>query len=345
MNEIRETRIYYFTGTGNSKKVADWLCSEAKQRNIDCSLNNILQTPDLKASPAPDDTQLIFISPIHGFNYPPVMLKFIAGFPRGKNRVVLMNTRAGMKIGKWITPGVTGIAFYLSALLLLIKGYKIQALKAVDLPSNWVSLHPGLNDPTVLYLHQKNKERISRFSGYIFSGKRFYRCLLEVYDLFLLPVAAGYYLFGRFFLSKTFVASRNCNLCGKCVEQCPVQAIKWIEGRPYWTLSCESCMHCMSYCPQKAIETCHGSVLVFALIWNVLFLWMTGLLPAMETCITTFPVIAFLIKWLVIILLLAFWYRIVHFLMRFRWVERMVVFTSLTHFKFWGKRYRALKNF
>lgn len=119
---------------------------------------------------------------------------------------------------------------------------------------------------------------------------------------------------------------------------------QWVDGRPYWTLSCESCMHCMSYCPQKAIETCHGSVFVFALIWNALSLWMTGLLPAIEPAVATYPVVAFFVKWAVIILMLVFWYHLIHFLMRFRWVERLVVFTSLTHFKFWGKRYRALQN-
>jgi hypothetical protein len=55
---------------------------------------------------------------------PAIMLKFIRRFPKWKNKVVLMNTRAGMLIGKFITPGLTGIAFYLSALILFLKGFQ-----------------------------------------------------------------------------------------------------------------------------------------------------------------------------------------------------------------------------
>ena len=72
------------------------------------------------------------------------MLNFLIHFPKGRNKVLLINTRAGMLIGKWITPGLTGIAFYFSALVLKLKGYSIKAMFPVDLPSNWISVHPGL---------------------------------------------------------------------------------------------------------------------------------------------------------------------------------------------------------
>jgi hypothetical protein len=37
-------------------------------------------------------------------------------------------------------------------------------------------------------------------------------------------------------------------------------------------------------------------------------------------------------------------YRIIHFLMRFRVIERIMTLTSLTHLKYWG-RYKASKKF
>jgi hypothetical protein len=42
--------------------------------------------------------------------------------------------------------------------------------------------------------------------------------------------------------------------------------------------------------------------------------------------------------------ILAVWYRILHFAMRFKFIERLVVYTSLTKYKFWGRRYKALKT-
>lgn len=81
---------------------------------------------------------MIIISPIHGFNYPKITLDFIRRFSSGKNKIVLMNTRARMKIGSFVTPGLTGIALFLSSLLLKQKGYKIVGQIPFDLPSNWI---------------------------------------------------------------------------------------------------------------------------------------------------------------------------------------------------------------
>ncbi len=157
--------IYYFSGTGNSKNVAIWLSQVAEENNIESQIINISQIDRrLSIAPTEPDSLVVFVSPVHGFNYPPIMLNFIMRFPKGKNKVVLMNTRAGMLIGKLITPGLTGIAFYLSALVLLkLKGYSIKAIFPVDMPSNWISLHPGLNDRTVKYLHEKSRERVDGF--------------------------------------------------------------------------------------------------------------------------------------------------------------------------------------
>ena len=95
--------IYYFSGTGNSRNVAKWITSMSQEYQVECQAVNIALI-DRKALTAPEPTSLIvFLSPIHGFNYPPIMLNFIRHFPKGKNKVVLMNTRAGMLIGKFVT--------------------------------------------------------------------------------------------------------------------------------------------------------------------------------------------------------------------------------------------------
>ena len=95
--------IYCFSGTGNSKNVALWISNSASEKGIQSQLINIGETDRLTPEVPPDGSLVIFISPIHGFNYPPAMLYFIMRFPKGKNNIVLMNTRAGMLIGKWVT--------------------------------------------------------------------------------------------------------------------------------------------------------------------------------------------------------------------------------------------------
>ena len=103
--------VYYFSGTGNSENVAKWMADIAKDIGVEVSLVNIAKTESRHIKSPEPETLVAFVSPIHGFNYPPVMLNFLVHFPKGRNKVLLMNTRAGMLIGKWITPWIDWYCF------------------------------------------------------------------------------------------------------------------------------------------------------------------------------------------------------------------------------------------
>ena len=338
--------VYYFSGTGNSENVARWMADIAKEKDMEVSLINIGKTARRGIEAPEADTLVAFVSPIHGFNYPPVMLDFLFHFPKGKNNVLLLNTRAGMLIGKWITPGLTGVAFYFSALILKMKGYSIRSMFPVDLPSNWISVHPGLNERTVRYLHERNREKVYRFARKVLNGGTDFRSVREIIqDVLIAPISLGYYFIGRFLFAKTYYASADCDNCGICYQSCPVKAIKLVDNRPFWTFNCESCMHCMSNCPKKAIETGHGYIFVVALLSS---LTISGLFYKYFKILffdidNTF--LGFILESAIFVVILASFYRLLHYLLRFKIVERIVVYTSLTKYKFWGRRYKALKKF
>lgn len=335
--------IYYFTGTGNSRNVAVWISEIAAENGVDCRLINIAAIDRINIAKPDPEALIIFISPVHGFNYPPVMLHFIARFPKGRNRVVLMNTRAGMLIGKFVTPGATGIAFYLSSLFLKLKGYGIRAFFPVNLPSNWISVHPGLNSGTVNYIHKNERKRVRKFTHRILGGSSDFRALLEFYDILLLPIAILYYLVGRFMIAKTYYASSACNNCGLCIKDCPVKAIIRVDNRPFWTFRCESCMRCMGSCPKKAIEVGHGFIIGFVMIFSMVFLGLFYKYFGLCFFKIENETVKSILEPVVFLTLLGLWYRVVHFLNRYRLFERVAVFTSLTKYKFWGRRYKALK--
>jgi ferredoxin len=345
MSPYQKLIIYYFSGTGNSKNVASWISAIASESGVETEVQNIATIDRISVKRPPSNALILFISPIHGFNYPPVMLHFIRRFPKGNNRVILMNTRAGMLLGKMITPGLTGIAFYLSAILFLCKGYSIKGMVPVDLPSNWISVHPGLNSRTVKYLHERNFQRVSKHAERILSGKSDFIALREIIpDLAVAPIALGYYFIGRFFFAKTYYASNKCDLCGICIKNCPVQAIVPKNNRPFWTFRCESCMRCMSLCPKQAIETAHGFIvgviLIFYLILAPLFYRYAGsfLSPIRN------ELLEFVAETSLFLLLMGLLHRIIHYSLRFRLLEKMMTSTSLTRYKWWGRRYKALKD-
>jgi Pyruvate/2-oxoacid:ferredoxin oxidoreductase delta subunit len=260
--------VYYFSGTGNSQKVTYWLSLVAKEMNIETENFNIADINRFSIHAPAQDALLVFISPVHGFNYPPIMLHFIFHFPKGNNNVLLMDTRAGMLIGKWITPGMSGVTFYLSSLILKSKGYRIKSMYPVDLPSNWISVHPGLKENAVNYILKRNKERVTIFAHKMLNGGSDFKSVsFIILDILVFPISVCYYFIGRFLFAKTYYASRDCNHCYICIKDCPTKAIIKVDDRPFWTFRCESCMHCMSNCPKKAIETSHGSTIGFSIFF------------------------------------------------------------------------------
>lgn len=337
---MKELLIFYFSGTGNARQVAEWIKEEVMEKGIKCSLHDITRL-DMDALTIDPDAHLGLISPVHGFNYPPIMLSFISRFSHGHNKVILMNTRAGMKIGSLVTPGLTGIAFLFSAMVFRLKGYKIIGMIPFDMPSNWLSLHPALRGKAVDYIFEKNHQRVKKHAGRLCNKGADFTALREIIqDLLISPVAILYYAIGRFFIAKTFYASDRCLHCDLCVKQCPNKAIIKKSEHPYWTFRCESCMKCMNICPTRAIETSHGLVLVTVACTLLL---SSSALYALLPPIFENEWISFLTINLFLFALMGLLYRLQHLLIRKKATAKVIRLLSLTHFNWWG-RYKKNKR-
>jgi hypothetical protein len=70
-------------------------------------------------------------------------------------------------------PRLSGLAQLFPALVLLLKGYQIVGLQPMDLPSNWISIHPGLRQKVVDSIFQRCEKITKRFAEKILSGRKF----------------------------------------------------------------------------------------------------------------------------------------------------------------------------
>ncbi len=334
--------IFCFSGTGNALASSMWIAEEAEKRGLRSTVQQIDRSLDIKM-PDKNEIPLIgFSFPTHGFNASPIMLRFITGFPRGLgHEVFVLNTRAGMKLYKIFMPGISGFALIIPALILRIKGYKCIGFRPVDLPSNWISLHPGLKNKVIESIFIRCEKIVRNFAGKILSGKRVWTGLFSIpIDLLVSPVALGYYVGGRFFLAKTFIANRNCTNCGICIRECPTSSIRFVNKRPYWKLTCESCMRCMNHCPERAIEAAHGLATGFIILFSainariIIFIIDTF---KIEPDMLWWKVASQAIGITVMILTVTLLYRIIHITMGFRPFHFLVRYTSLTTFPFWRR--------
>lgn len=279
------------------------------------------------------------VMPTHGFTAPWAMLSFALRLPRRSGtHAVVIATRAGSRVGSTYTPGFEGTATLLVALILALKGYRVRGTAGIDMPSNWIAVHPGLSPDTVAGIVTRAKKKTAHFMGTILSGRRsFTSWIVILFGLLVLPISLAYLLIGRFFLGKLFFASTRCNGCGLCAEGCPNGAIEMRGsggGWPYWTFRCESCMRCMAYCPTQAVEASHllgvGVYFLAGAIPTVAFLgWLA----------VRVPVLAFLNwtpGWVVesvnAIITIGLVYPIFHLLLRIGWVNRFFTHATLTHY-------------
>ena len=341
--------LIYYSGTGNSKRVSDWIAETAAEAGIKSYVTSYDRFDAEKIKEFRGKTMVGFFSATHGFNLPHSMLKFLVRFNALKGSDVFIgNTRAGMKLSKLFLPGLSGIALYLPAFILFLKGYRIRSLYPVDLPSNWISLHPGLKKKVIDSMFDHYRTLTRNYAAKVLSGNRVFLkafALLPL-DLLVFPLAVGYYFFGRYILAKTFITNKNCDSCGLCIKECTTGSIILSDNRPFWKLTCESCMKCMNHCPKRAIETAHSFffIILFAVIYLVnpflsekVMILVTRLMNGSGAA---YDIIYTLVKWSLTVLIFALAYRLMHYLGRFPFFSRLITFSSLTYWKFW-RRYKA----
>ena len=335
--------VYYFSGTGNALRASEWLSEKAKEHGIKVSIQSIDRFDSINKPVHEGKTLIAFCYPTHCFNAAPLMLKFIARFPTGKEDVIFVNTRGGLKFKKVYFPGLSGAAILLPMLILLVKGYKISGALPFDLPSNWISVHPGLTDAAINDIVSRRKSQINNFADRLYKNERAYSYKFFVYmplDVAVIPIMIGYYFFFRYILAKTFYASADCNDCRICEIQCPTNSIKIVNGRPFWSYTCESCMRCIGICPKKSIQTAHSFIIpvmylisfipIIAAAYNVLDIYIGPGIAA--------DILVKIINWAVTIFLTSTAYRIFSYILKVKFFNRIFEYTSLT--RYW-RRYTA----
>lgn len=327
--------LLYFTGTGNSYRVASWFGEVFSTCGSAITLVPIEERDKLKTA---DLIGLIF--PTHGFTTPWQVIRFVLGLPQGhKTPAFVAVTRAGTRLFKRELPGMEGTAGYLMALLLFCKGYRVLGVTGLDMPSNWIAVHSGINRSNAEAIINRTEPKAKNFAHRIGEGKSFFNGKIPLLlGILLWKVSLGYLLLGRFVLAKLSFASEACDGCGLCAATCPAKAIR-MRGRkklrPYWTFSCESCMRCMAYCPKEAIQSSHSFAFILGMMLTLSgsvslsrhFVWLSGYLEGV-------------LQYGCVLLTVYLAYQLFSLLLRIPLLNKFFAYTTLTLLY---RRYRAPK--
>ena len=243
--------IFYFSGTGNSRWVADELARMLGERLV--PIGDAMWAREYTYSLA-DGEMLGFVFPTYSWGPAPVMVEFIKRMDiRGydESTFCYMVTTCGDDVGLSVQMWQEALGE--------IKGC---AAYSVQMPNNYI-LFPGFDVDSKALEEKKKRDAVKRVE-YIAHHVKRKRHAVDVVEGAWPWVKSRivYPWFKRYSMSdKKFVVDADkCTHCGACVKNCPVSNISMEEGEnPRWHGKCVMCLSCIHRCPMRAIEYAHAT--------------------------------------------------------------------------------------
>ncbi|MBA4347805.1 MAG: (4Fe-4S)-binding protein, partial [Clostridiales bacterium] len=217
--------IYYFSGTGNSKWVAEEL---ARRTNDEVQSIAALQRDGTVSVYANCGSRIGIVFPIYAWGAPMLVERFCKSLKMAEGVYAYAVCTCGDEAGL--------------ALKRLRKMFAYRSAWSVVMPNNYVIGFdldsPELEASKIRAAHEKLAQIASSINA---RG--------TVYDVHEGP-AAGVKtvivrpLFNTFAMStREFIADQNCNGCGLCARICPIGAIEMKNDRPVWVK--KQCTQCL----------------------------------------------------------------------------------------------------
>ncbi|MCY6958177.1 EFR1 family ferrodoxin [Clostridium brassicae] len=238
-----EGLLVYFSGTGNSKFIAECIKKEFSKRGHNITLYSI-------ESKAPINWYnyefFIFGSPKY-YEYSPLF--FINWI---KKNVPTLNHGANCIL---FCTGSAAIATSFKSLekILKKKHLSVVTTKTFQMPNNYLI---GLFNPT-------DKDKYSIYSKWNFEkiGLMVQDFLDNIYNIekinpligFMCEKVSYYFCKSAKHKSKNFSVNSNCTKCTQCIRNCPTNNIELIDDKIIFKNNCVLCTRCINFCPKNAI--------------------------------------------------------------------------------------------
>ncbi len=236
------TKIFYFSGTGNSLVVAKRV-KEAFEDSEIISISDILKNSDSEISTEITAENIGFVFPLYCFSLPEIVIRFLKKYRFNAKYIFAVVTRAG---GAW-----QGGALSHADKLLKAGGTRLSAGYYIRMPSNYLPMTANVPEEAM-------KQKLKNADEQIYSViKKLVerQCTRDGEYTNFIPYAV-HPSFIKYVTStdKGFHTDNNCNGCGICEKVCKVSNITMKDSKPQWQHKCQSCMACINYCPCKAIQ-------------------------------------------------------------------------------------------
>ena len=232
--------ILYFSGTGNSKFVAQRIAVALGDKIL--NLNDRIKASD--TSLVETGERVIIVTPTYAWRIPRVVRDWLLRTePRGAKRAWFVMT-CGSEIGN---------ANKYNRNLCAEKAISCMGTAQIVMPENYIAMFSAPQADEAREIVAKAEPNIDCVIASIQSNQPFAPARNNLYDRFMSgPVNPIFYKF--FVKADAFTVSDACIGCGQCAKRCPMNNVTLKDGKPSWGKNCTHCMACICYCPVSAIE-------------------------------------------------------------------------------------------
>lgn len=235
--------ITYFSGTGNSRFVAQELARETGDKTTD-----MVRSSGDTTEGRTDVLGIVY--PVHAWGIPATVQEYLKSdrFPGKRFAYIYAVCTCGDDVGKNVR---------LLRHLLERQGCRLQSMWSVQMPNTYVSF-PFFDIDSRTVTEEKLKaarERIPQIAQFI---NRKEKGITDVTPG-AMPRLKSYLLrplFNKFIIGDRWARTRTgCSHCGKCAKVCPLHNITLgADKSPQWNGHCITCLACYHYCPEHCIE-------------------------------------------------------------------------------------------
>ena len=239
---------FYFSGTGNTAFIVNQLKASFAKNKVDMEIINIENFEQADEEKIASADYVLFAYPVYGAMAPMIMWRFIkqiAALLEDKQAIVIAN--------QMLFSGDGGS--YLARILRKCHA-QIVAIEHFKMPTNLsdVKIFRVKNGEQAKALTLKVEQQIDLFCSDFVKGIRFKRGdgagSILLGSLLRIPFSKG----ERKWVKNVKINENKCTLCGKCESDCPVEALRLVDGRVSQVADCTLCYRCVNRCPESAIS-------------------------------------------------------------------------------------------
>lgn len=236
--------ILYFSGCGNSARVAKELSSALADTNVVRLFGKTLAEAEVGV---PSGDRVVWVFPVYSWGVPPVVADFIGrvdltGADNAEHHlVVTCGDDAGLVDRQWRK-------------LIGRRGWTAKTASTIVMPNTY-TLMKGFDVDPADVAERKLCEAgaaVAKCAGRILSGSSEADMVRGSFAWIKSRVVYPWFI--RYAMSpKPFRSLDGCISCGKCASVCPMGNIAMRGGRPQWGSSCALCLACYNACPTHSV--------------------------------------------------------------------------------------------